>query len=1107
MQTICAIYFSQEHPHQQSYVLRLFKCFQYCHHNHVFNATTPLVLSFQIAQERNRQLEEENAKVPDKNSRSLFEQAEQLSALETSVQRARQRLATWHQQGLETSLAATIPVASVSILTPSMENLEPAAERKAGIPEVGEPTEGSLATKHHFAAVVDNIEASFGAYFAEVGQVLGELAKNNVSKGSGKELEAGVPGGPKGQAQAAGVEDDVLQAQIADLQAQIDALTEGAERMQADLAVSAKQTLFLEREVAEKDVQTAALRAEAGALPGLKADLTAAEEHALALQTKLALTANELFRLEAASASQSADLSSAKGQVSALTLDLTARDERITSLLAELETLRAAAAESIKSAEALKAELAVARDAEVAARDAEVATERVARDFEQIAAELEIAARASEQRFAEVERKCAEQAGLILALREQVSVAGGSEGERELPVGISAATDVNAARENGGQGDKGVGLEVNVKAIGQEDSAGASRKVAEEGDETVGSLAEKEMDAIGVAEGEIANRARSEGAVESELPAESEDRTTETQGSFPGQEILHVARDEEAGERTERELRTARDAAEDRAALLEEENVRLVAAVDYVSLENERLVEAIEEERERFAVKMDTLQVEEERLRKALEEESERWEGKVKRLLLENEGLRDGNEEDSARFESEIKERDNERAQLREEIARCAAELEALSAENEALLKRLVEERAKSVGEAEDLRKMVGEERARFANETEVLLFAEERLRADLEEERARFAEQIEGFAHEKAALIAENEEQKQRFDSEMEVVLLENERLKEALETANEQTQAALHELERAGRNQGGTRAEQERAELEVRVRELERACALAQADAERMEAGWREASIRAGELEEKVLGLKRSLYEKEAQLKEAVARAEKLALRGVTGRRVSGDVETETFGRDIATSVPPGKGEGVSVSPGGGSLGIAIALPSTEGIPLEHSPADSRSVSVAGVSDGSESPVTVPGARALLEALGIDSAQSSPSLVSTPPAEEGSPGFHDLVNGQLGFVLSGGANRLLSSGKLIHMDSLDAPARSPGRATGHVAAWDSALEAMTPGGVQFVGPVVQHSGEMAEGDQVEISLSPGGDVSDFGSPVWSGRRVSGSIRKASGR
>ncbi|GAQ82263.1 hypothetical protein KFL_001050260 [Klebsormidium nitens] len=1078
-----------------------------------------------IAQERNRQLEEGNAKVPDKDSHSLSKQAAQLTAIETSVQSARQGLAKWHQESQETTLAPTNTDALVAAPSPSGQSPESAAEPKAETPKRGPIAEGSLATKVQFATVVDNLEASFGAYFAEVGQLLDTLAKDSIAKERGNELVVGIPGGPKGLAQAGGAEDFDLQAQIADLQAQIDVLSEGTERMQVELAAGAEQLLHLEEEVAEKDGNIAALRGEVDNVAGVKADLAAAEEHALALQTKLALTANEFFRSEADAASQSADLGLAEGQVAALALDLAKRDERIAGLLAELKTLRATAAKSNDSAEALKAELATARDAEVAARDAEVAArdaevaardaevaaERVARDFEQIAAELEIAARAAEQRFAEVERTCAQQEGLILAMQEQLLVAGTGCG---MPAGVAQADGTIAAQGNGGRGAKGFGDGANSGPDRQEEEVRGNRVVAEEGGRLAGSLAEEEKYAIGILEGAAADRAGSKVLAEDGVAEKSQDDIAEAQGALPGQGALHVARDEEAEARTERELLTARDAAEERAALLEGENAALLAKLDNLTSDKDRLVDAVEEERERFADKMETLQVEEERLRRSLEGESERLGEEVRRVSLENERLRDSNDRDTAWFESELAETKLENARLQEKIARCVAELEGLSVEKEALLNSIAEERAKSAGEIEALQKIVEEERARFVGETEVLLFGEERLRADLEAERATFAEQVDGLELEKATLYAGLEEQKQRFDSEMEGLLSENERLKEALETVDVQMQAALHELEqtqaKAGRNESAMRAELQRTEVEARVEELERACELAQADAERMEAGWRKASIRAGELEERVLGLKRSLYEKEAQLREAVLMTEKLA---GAGKSFSGGVETEKVGPVTATGVPPGKGERSASSMGSGLSPLAIGLNLSDAIPQDGSPADSQPPTFTGNTGsgykGQDSPVDEPGARALLEALGIDSAQSSPSLGSTPPAAEGSPNFHDLVNGQLGFVLSGGGNRLLSSGKLIHMDSLDAPARSAGRATGHVAAWDSALsselEARAPGEVEFVGPLAQETGGKDEGDQVEITLSSGGDIRDFGSPVWSGRRVSGSVEKAS--
>jgi hypothetical protein len=385
---------------------------------------------------------------------------------------------------------------------------------------------------------------------------------------------------------------------------------------------------------------------------------------------------------------------------------------------------------------------------------------------------------------------------------------------------------------------------------------------------------------------------------------------------------------------------------------------------------------------------------------------------------------------------------------------------------------------------------------------------------ADLFEARAEaMAHEFAGIQRELQAALAAAEERatalaqdNERFAIEMQDNSLERDRLSEALQ-ALEAENAQLREAAGAFEGRGAEMRAQWRGReegmsaLEARVQGLERACECAQADAERMEAGWRDASVRAERLEETVLKLKRDLYEREAQLREALATAEtleKATREGAveTARRVRGaEAEVQQAETGIAS------GEERS----GGAAGMRVQdgeLVSREDSrrTSESQPGaeETLSVALAELVGGLGLPTTDSEQRAsqrLLEALGVSSTESSPSGASTPQDDRASEtwdaprGALNAAHGRTVFVPA-----TFSPTKLISQDSLDVPGKTLGLATGLGDTQVSLFPPTCGEEVEFVSPVGHKHGVETVGDQVDPSEGREVEVLDSGSPLWSG-------------
>lgn len=400
---------------------------------------------------------------------------------------------------------------------------------------------------------------------------------------------------------------------------------------------------------------------------------------------------------------------------------------------------------------------------------------------------------------------------------------------------------------------------------------------------------------------------------------------------------------------------------------------------------------------------------------------------------------------------------------------------------------------------------------------------------ADLFEARAEaVAHEFAGIKHELQAALAAAEERatasaqdNERFAIEMRDISLERERLSKALE-ALEDENAQLREAAGAFEGRGAEMRAQWRGRedgmsaLEARVQGLERACECAQADAERMEAGWRDASVRAERLEESVLNLKRALYEREAQLREALARAETLERTTREGAVETGSLVRRAEEWGSAQQAETGNASGEEMSRGAAGMrvqnGESVSSEDSRRTSASQLGAEENlSAALAKAVGGLGLPTADSEQRAsqrLLEALGVSSTESSPSGASTPQDDRASESW-DVPGGALDAAHSRTVlvPATFSPTKLISQDSLDVPGKTLGLATG---LGDTQVSSFPPIGgkeVEFVSPVGHKHEVETEGDQVDPSEGREIEVLNSGSPLWSGVPSSSPLQDVSTR
>jgi chemotaxis protein MotB len=203
---------------------------------------------------------------------------------------------------------------------------------------------------------------------------------------------------------------------LADLKSQLAALERERQRLADELAAAQKQNATLssrvsdlERQLADRDREIAALRSGAGDSSRLASQLSSAQGD---LDQSKARTA-DLERQLAASQALAASLQSGTGDKDKLAADLAAANQRVTTLESQLAGLQAAGGDNAK----LAADLAAAKQRIAELEGQLAAMGNAGGDKDKLAADLA----ACKQRVAELERQLADRDKELAGLRGDLS--------------------------------------------------------------------------------------------------------------------------------------------------------------------------------------------------------------------------------------------------------------------------------------------------------------------------------------------------------------------------------------------------------------------------------------------------------------------------------------------------------------------------------------------------------------------------------------------------------------------------------------------------------------------------------------------------------------